>query len=248
MPGVFNGVPGQWCGHDICGKEWALGQNIFFKAFSPQQRSFNSIGTCVFFKQPLSSALVQKAETAPDCEVMCPLRKRSGIFVLQQKSQSPPQLPSFGLPMSIHKYPWYIHDQVWNRLAADCPGLSSKIRPLPSYIFRKATSPPHQFPLRTMTLRGVQASNAGAAKVESAASRSEYHWISALDRQFFGTWTVERCLRTLICCSLQRNRLAAHRQQRTTESMRGLCGLLRIRPWRVGCLEWGSHEGDLMAA
>jgi len=182
----------------------------------------------------------------------CALWEKDPVYSFSSKNlRVLPNFPLLDCPwvsISIHKYPWYIHDQVWNRLAADCPGLSSKIRPLPSYIFRKATSPPHQFPLRTMTLRGVQASNAGAAKVESAASRSEYHWISALDRQFFGTWTVERCLRTLICCSLQRNRLAAHRQQRTTESMRGLCGLLRIRPWRVGCLEWGSHEGDLMAA
>ena len=140
MPGVFNGVPGRWCGHMWKGMStWT--EHILQSLLTAEEFQFYRY--CVFCKQPLSSALVQKAETAPDCEVMCPLRKRSGIFVLQQKSQSPPQLPSFGLPMSIHKYPWSSLKHPRPFLIVQVLAASRLDLCHSTFSSRKATSPPH---------------------------------------------------------------------------------------------------------
>ena len=255
MPGVFNGVPGRWCGH--MWKGMSTWTEHILQSLLTAAEEFQFYRYLCFSLSSLYHLLSYQRQKQLLIVRWCALWEKDLVYSFSSKNlRVLPNFPLLDCPwvsISIHKYPWYIP---WSSHIKSETSSCLFVQVLAAsrdlchrtFSSRKATSPPHQFPLRTMTLRGVQASNAGAAKVESAASRSEYHWISALDRQFFGTWTVERCLRTLICCSLQRNRLAAHRQQRTTESMRGLCGLLRIRPWRVGCLEWGSHEGDLMAA
>lgn len=96
---------------DICGKEWALGQIIFFKAFSPQ-RSFNSIGT-VFSVSSLYHLLSYKRQKQLLIVRWCALWEKDLVYSFSSRNLR--VLPNFPLL----DCPWVsisIHDQVWNIL------------------------------------------------------------------------------------------------------------------------------------